>query len=257
MTIRPITTLLLFFGCACASGLAVVPAPPEPVEISVGSEPVEAIRMGEHSNHYEARIPVEVCNRYGAALRLRWIELRHEASETGKNLMFDAAHIGPGECLRKTVTVAARESAAFEVKARVKDDRAERSWTLRRTVQVVNPERDRRVAECHACDGDWGAHGMLGIEGCICRTGDKGATCYDGGECEGICLYEGFEVTREAEPVRCDEDGACSVSLSAGRPVGRCSEFQWMFGCYSYIPDGTAEKSPFVGAWSVPRICVD
>lgn len=110
--------------------------------------------------------------------------------------------------------------------------------------QVIfrNPARDRAQRECRACRGDWGRHGMLGYEGCICRTRDAGRRCTDGRDCQGICLRTGSErvVTRRCRTRDCLEEYGL-------RAVGRCSEFVAQFGCYSYIPDGARDRAPAAG----------
>ncbi len=251
------TFVLLVLACSCAPRLTAPRGPLDVLEISVGAEPIEATRLGPHSNQYQARVPMKICNHGDVSLRVHWVEVGSAEHDRRVNYAFDTLRLMPGGCFEKVVTLWTGETAAYELLARVSDEAGEISWTVPRTFQVVNTELASRRAECAACDGDWGPHGMLGIVGCICRTGDRGATCYDGRECEGICLYDHFEVIREAVPARCDDDGRCSVTLATNRPVGTCSEFQWMFGCYSYIPEGTSDETPFVGAWRVPRICVD
>ena len=106
---------------------------------------------------------------------------------------------------------------------------------------VTNPARDAAVAECEACHGVWGRHGITQREGCICRTSDAGKECRDGADCEGPCLFERFE----------------EVSPGMGMPVGRCSELRVLFGCNPIIFDGASAAPPQQLPGRAPRICVD
>ena len=106
---------------------------------------------------------------------------------------------------------------------------------------VTNPARDAAVAECEACHGVWGRHGITQREGCICRTSDAGKECRDGADCEGPCLFERFE----------------EVSPGMGVPVGRCSEMRTLFGCNPIIFDGASAAPPQSLPGRAPHICVD
>jgi hypothetical protein len=106
---------------------------------------------------------------------------------------------------------------------------------------VTNPARDAAVAECEACQGVWGRHGITQREGCICRTSDAGKECRDGADCEGPCLFERFE----------------EISPGMGVPVGRCSELRILFGCNPIILDGASAAPPQSLPGRAPHICVD
>jgi hypothetical protein len=100
--------------------------------------------------------------------------------------------------------------------------------------------------ECRACKGEWGAHGLAQTVTCLCRTHDAGKTCKDGLECEGECeVVEGQrEITDPGPPPR-------------GYFVGRCTEFEHIFGCHKLLMDGTAAKGPVNLEEALPEICVD
>jgi hypothetical protein len=105
------------------------------------------------------------------------------------------------------------------------------------------PQNER---ECRACKGDWGAHGLAQEVSCLCRTHDVGKTCKDGLECEGECeVVEGkLEITNPGPPRR-------------GYFIGRCTEFEHVFGCRKLLMDGTAAKGPVNLDEPLAEICVD
>jgi hypothetical protein len=84
----------------------------------------------------------------------------------------------------------------------------------------------RAEAECAACNGEYGPHGMRRIPSCVCRTSDAGRPC-DGGDCEGQCLLD--------EQPKCD-GVPCRVAPVG--LVGRCSEFRTVFGCRTRLTKG-------------------
>src|SRR5216110_3273672 len=75
------------------------------------------------------------------------------------------------------------------------------------------------ASECKACNGEWGVHGLVQVESCLCRTHDSGRRCRDGAECEGECIAQpgAVEVVDPGPPRR-------------GYFVGKCSEFDHLFG---------------------------
>jgi hypothetical protein len=102
------------------------------------------------------------------------------------------------------------------------------------TLTVENPARDQGMAACRECNGDWGNHGMFGIEGCVCRTRDGGTPCDDGADCESKCIEQvpgsGF----------------------------RCAEFWTTWGCHAYLPEGWSKQRPRKGEGIVPPyVCID
>jgi hypothetical protein len=122
--------------------------------------------------------------------------------------------------------------------------------------RVSNPKREAALAACAACQGQWGQWGMRGVEGCNCRTWDAGKPCRDGLDCEGICLFDHFEVVRKASGPVCGASG-CSATLGLGVPVGRCSEFRMKFGCYARIEAGASKQPPQTLPGRAPSVCVD
>jgi hypothetical protein len=96
-------------------------------------------------------------------------------------------------------------------------------------IRVTNPARDAAVKACRACKGEWGAHGLSQMEGCICRTKDAGRICH-GGDCEGACLY------RETVD---------------GKPQGRCAELRTTLGCQERITRSAD------GQIAIHNVCVD
>lgn len=142
-----------------------------------------------------------------------------------------------------------------ELVVRYRAGRAGPARSISRVVVVDHPERERRLAACRACKGDWGVHGISGTEGCNCRTRDAGNECRDGTDCEGECLFDHAEEVR-AGSEHCSH-GACSVTLRAVRLVGRCATYRATFGCHSYVPNGESKRAPRIGAVRAPYVCVD
>jgi len=133
---------------------------------------------------------------------------------------------------------------------------AELSWTGPLTVRVTNSAREAAMKACDACNGIWGAAGLLGREGCSCQTKDAGKTCHDGDECEGLCLFDHFEMLEEPKPLTC-KNNTCSARLGVGVPVGRCSDRTRLFGCLTLIRRGASKEPPQVAPFRAPRICID
>jgi len=94
--------------------------------------------------------------------------------------------------------------------------------------EVINTAYFAAKASCKACQGDWGPHGILQLEGCVCRARDRGRVCYDGDACEGYCLFDHIE----------------KLGHGLGRNAGKCSEFIGGFGCISYLQHGESKLPP-------------
>ncbi|MBI5489157.1 MAG: hypothetical protein HY905_17610 [Deltaproteobacteria bacterium] len=109
------------------------------------------------------------------------------------------------------------------------------------SARVTNPVLAEARAECEACRGVWGRHGLAQSEGCICGTGDEGKECRDGADCEGPCVFERFE----------------EVAPGMGVPVGRCAGSRVLFGCNPLIRDGAGADPPQPLPGRAPTICVD
>jgi hypothetical protein len=102
-------------------------------------------------------------------------------------------------------------------------------------------------AECRACNGDWGVHGISQIPSCNCRTTDGGKTCRDGADCQGLCIA--------------DENPQREVS-DAGPPprgffLGQCSPYKTMYGCFRLLERGAAERGPVDLAELPQMMCID
>jgi hypothetical protein len=102
------------------------------------------------------------------------------------------------------------------------------------------------AAECHACNGEWGVHGLVQVESCLCRTGDVGKRCRDGLDCQGECILQpgDVEVVEQGPPRR-------------GFFVGRCSEFDHFFGCHKLLMDGTVAQGPGPIDEAPSDVCID
>jgi hypothetical protein len=160
--------------------------------------------------------------------------------------------VRPGEAWFHPVSMSSSRELEVEVELVALDGEV-RPVPMRASVR--NPNREEAMARCRECNGDWGRHGLLGLEGCLCRTRDAGRECRDGRECEGTCLYERSEKVQEASE-SCS-DGYCNVTLEMLVLVGRCSEFVTTFGCHHYLPDGISEKGPFMTSYPAPYRCCD
>lgn len=96
----------------------------------------------------------------------------------------------------------------------------------------------------------------MAVEGCNCAMSDAGEPCDDGRDCEGVCMFDHFEVVQPGFH-RCTPGGGCSVRFATGRAVGTCSSHRAVFGCHARIPDGASAKPPVRLPGRAPRICVD
>jgi hypothetical protein len=107
-------------------------------------------------------------------------------------------------------------------------------------------KRPQTEGECHACNGTWGPHGLSQKESCLCRTRDFGKVCKDGLECEGECVaVDGqTEVTDPGPPAR-------------GYFLGKCSEFDMVYGCNKLLMDGTKPHGPVRLDEPLTEMCVD
>jgi hypothetical protein len=163
--------------------------------------------------------------------------------------------VSTGESRTMTMAFFGAGISSLELNCEVVLDSGAVSY-MRRTIVVNNPARVRALAACRACRGDWGRHGMLGMEGCICRTRDGGRRCTDGRDCEGMCLVTGTEIVRRPPPCRETRGRICPLASTLVRAVGRCSEFVFAFGCHSYIPAGERDR-PLGSTVSMHRVCAD
>lgn len=101
-------------------------------------------------------------------------------------------------------------------------------------------------AECKACSGTWGYHGISGVLGCVCGTSDGGKPCTRPIQCEAECIV----LDRERfVGVRCGPQGCNGPEL-----VGQCSGTVTDFGCH-----GRIVEMPYEGGVlrEVQVLCVD
>jgi hypothetical protein len=87
---------------------------------------------------------------------------------------------------------------------------------------------------------------MRPVESCLCRTHDNGKVCKDGGDCEGECevVESETEVIDPGPPAR-------------GYFLGRCSEFDHLYGCRKLLADGTKARGPVRLDEPLTEMCVD
>lgn len=101
---------------------------------------------------------------------------------------------------------------------------------------------------CHACGGEWAAHGLIQEPSCLCPTSDAGKRCRDGGECQGQCLADDGErevaITDPGPPAR-------------GYFVGKCSRHRSNFGCHRPIAAGALKAGPISLDEPPTQICAD
>jgi hypothetical protein len=113
---------------------------------------------------------------------------------------------------------------------------------------VAGPARAPQTeGECHACNGDWGVHGLARVESCLCRTHDAGKICKDGLDCEGECEVVGEPKTEIVDP----------GPPARGFFLGTCSQFDHLFGCHKLLMDGTKARGPVRLDEPLTDICVD
>jgi len=110
----------------------------------------------------------------------------------------------------------------------------------------VSTSPAKNSAECARCNGVWGRHGLAQTDGCNCRTGDAGKVCRQAEDCQGQCVLK---------------DPPDTETLTAGPPatghfLGRCSEFETVFGCSRFLGKGAAH-APVNLAEVPPALCVD
>lgn len=198
------------------------------------------------------------------------------ADGRGINWEFAPRWVGPASSHTVDRDYPSDRDERLELDARVVDERGAVVVTSRASAETRNAARARAIAECATCSGVWGRWGMLGREGCNCRTADAGRACEDGADCESLCVPTGVRVVTPAVEPRCvcpagcncssrgrAGVGRCSPVCEPGRPamvvsVGRCAERRMNFGCQSYIPAGARAAGPYVaGGHRVSSRCAD
>jgi hypothetical protein len=91
-------------------------------------------------------------------------------------------------------------------------------------VKVRNFALDTAKAACEKCSGSWGKYGINNKERCNCKTKDADKKCTDGMQCQGICLFDGYD--------------------NAGRELGHCSDVERVTGCKNVVAKGQSKLPP-------------
>jgi hypothetical protein len=202
----------------------------------------------------QAMVVVTVRNPTAEAATLHSIEARGETLLALKSVEPPGVTLAPGASWSTTLPL----SRAGQWWLSLDVSLGEREWKNAPRAKVVVRDRvvERERAECRACRGDWGPHGLVGLEGCICRAKDAGKVCRDGRDCEGECVFQRAEVVRK-ERRQCNAQGVCTVSPALGRAVGKCSEKIGDFGCASLIDVGASDLPPQSLPLQRSQICRD
>jgi hypothetical protein len=106
--------------------------------------------------------------------------------------------------------------------------------------------RPQNKPACDACGGLWGVHGIAEVETCVCRTADGGSQCRDGAQCDGVCQVDDYS-----------QFEASDTDATLGSFVGRCSDYDTVFGCYRVLPLGSSTREPLPADEAADDICVD
>lgn len=78
---------------------------------------------------------------------------------------------------------------------------------------------------CDAEGGSWQKVGRLQLDACVLPSSDAGSSCTDSTQCEVACV-------------------SMNNNVKPGDQVyGVCSESTNLFGCHTYVSDGTAEHT--------------
>jgi hypothetical protein len=116
----------------------------------------------------------------------------------------------------------------------------------RGSAPVPRPPGD--AVSCRSvCNGEWGAHGMTGAVGCLCRTPDGGTPCQSPLDCAAECLI----IPRDDryEGVRCGPAGCNGPVIQ-----GECAWTYASFGCHGRVVELSTPEGP---VREVHTICVD
>jgi hypothetical protein len=243
-----IIALLVPLGGAHAQPAASLTILPERVELT----------RSDNTQPYQAQLELVVAAVTDAPIHPVQVTLRI-AGETDARLILDFEAdlvVTAKQPFRRKVTLPGHDPAHWVATLTLKSP-AQQRVHLEQPFDVHNTDLQHAQAECQACRGEWGRYGMLGWEGCNCRTPDAGRRCTDGRDCQGRCLFESFAVVEEAKAPTCDDTGVCRASLGVRRAVGTCSEFQYLYGCHSIIRDGASRQPPSSGSWRMGQVCMD
>jgi hypothetical protein len=91
-------------------------------------------------------------------------------------------------------------------------------------VKVRNHALDTAKAACEKCSGTWGRYGINNKERCNCKTKDAGKKCTDGNQCQGQCLFDGYD--------------------NKGYENGHCSDIERVAGCVNIVAKGQSKLPP-------------
>lgn len=97
-------------------------------------------------------------------------------------------------------------------------------FSARGPLKVLNRALQAAKDACVKCEGTWGRYGVNKYQSCNCKMPDAGKTCYDGDECQGLCLFRRYD--------------------SDAREEGECSETQRVQGCVGIILKGQSKVEP-------------
>jgi hypothetical protein len=214
-----------------------LPAPPVCNRDGFGFEVERSLDLACDANlfcHGDAHLRVRNC-------RAASLAAQFHLSFPERVVNIELAPIAPGRDVSYPVHLGREESPVVSARFSTDDGL---DAAIVSTLHVTASARDRARAECDACHGDWGRHGMLGLEGCLCRMADAGRECEDARDCEGECVATGHRIVRQGHPPRRLANGTIPVAETLVVAVGRCSEFRAQFGCHAYVPEGARESGP-------------
>lgn len=272
---RPERPELVVLPAAVAPVVPVVPAapvvpvvPPDPAELmcaGVEAGPEPEIRVGIEAAvlecpegqldrcHGESRFVVANCG--AEPVRLERLVFTRPGSKGW--MMVEPAE---GELAQRRswtwTTKVFRESSEL-LRVEVVDMHGVPIRVAEQPVVVANPTREAAMAACTACNGTWGIRGLVYREACNCAARDAGQECRDGDACEGRCVFDRWEVSTPAQPLRC-KGKTCSARVAGiGRPVGRCSSRVALRSCHRLLQAGVAAQPDQPLPWGVSTVCID
>ena len=195
-----------------------------------------------------AEIPVTIENCTGADLKIEDARLQqtslvgeiHASLDLGSLMRWSTLEAGE----RVTRLAVVKTAGTYLPRLRASSPDGRGFFTTGPEGAVENPAYEAARQACKACNGEWGVHGMLATEGCVCRSPDGGRPCHDGNECAAGCVFVRVE----------------KLPGGLGRRVGRCAEFVGGFGCVSLIDPGESKLPPRPFSELVnpsTRICAD
>lgn len=190
---------------------------------SVKMAPVDVkLKCKEGYKDCEAEIPLKAQNCTSGFLEFVKLEM-YEKDRRSLILEFSPASIvPPGGSWKEQVPWTTPGEVEAVVYYRPSGDTATDSQ--RAPVKIANKALDDAHAACDKCQGTWGRFGINQTEGCNCKASDAGKLCHDGDECQGQCLFLGYD--------------------NKGRQNGKCSETQRVVGCAEIVEKGVSKLKP-------------